>query len=64
MTEYLPEWNGVKKGEKLMAEGQPCTLVHAVVVDGELSHLMVVSEYRSWYAVLPVDAAPIKKGKK
>jgi len=65
MTEYLPEWNGVKKGEKVMADGQPCTLVHAVVVDGKLSHLMVVADkYRTWHAVSPSEVTPIKKGKK
>jgi len=65
MTEYLPEWNGVKKGEKVMADGQPCTLVHAVVRDGVVQHLMVVADkYRTWHAVSPNDVVPIKKGKK
>jgi hypothetical protein len=64
MTEYLPEWNGIKKGEKVMADGQPCTLVHAVVRDGVVQHLMVVSEYRTWFAVSPDEVVPMKKGKK
>lgn len=65
MTDYLPEWNGVKKGETLMADGQPCRFVHAVVVEGVVLHLMVVAEkYRTWHAVRPQDCTPIKKGKK
>jgi len=64
MTEYLPEWNGVKKGEKVMADGQPCTLVHAAVVDGVVQYLMVVSEFRTWHKCLPNEVTPIKKGKK
>ena len=64
MTEYLPVWNGMKKGDKCVADGQPCTFVHAAVADGVVKYLMVVSEYRNWYAVQPDEVVPTKRGKK
>lgn len=64
MTEYLPEYEGIKKGDTVLVDGQPCRFVHAVVSEGAVKHLMVVSEFRTWYAVAPEEVQLKKRGKK